>query len=721
MSRTPARVAIVGGGCAGVTAAWELTRPEHRGRFAVTLYQMGWRLGGKGASGRGHHARIEEHGLHLWMGFYENAFRLLRECYAELGRDPRTCRLADWTDAFVPDPDVGVAERRGGPGGESWRPWISHIPPAPGLPGDPLERNNPYTLPAYLARCAVLLRELLASAGSGVATSTSAPGAAGGTPPGDAEDLFAGVDRAGRLGVLATWTALLEGARLLEGAARLAGFPSAPLLRLLDAVGAGAARQLERLTGRDDELRRIWEIVDLILAFMRGVVREGLLTDPRGLSAIDHYDCREWLLLHGASRRTLDSAFVRGLYDLTFAFEGGDVSRPRMAAGQGLRGMVRMFFTSRGAVFWKLRAGMGDVVFAPFYQALRARGVRFELFHRLDRVRLAAADRLAPREKPYVEALDFGVQAEVPGGEYRPLVDLDGLPCWPAEPDWAQLADGERLRAQGRRFESPGDRRGERPRTLRVGEDFDFVVLAVGPGAVPETCAELIERDQRWRAMTERCRTVATQALQIWVREDLEGLGWNGPPVNLSGFVEPFDTWADMSHLLPEERWPAPGPATLGYFCSVLPDALLGAPDAGGDPERAQRLVREHAVGFLERDLRHLWPGAVDAAGRFRWELLVAPDEPGDAEVAGADRIDGQYYRANVEPSDRYALSLPGTLEYRISPLDNTIDNLTVAGDWTDCGHNAGCVEAAVISGRLAAHALSGRPRLEDIVGYDHP
>ena len=34
------------------------------------------------------HDRIEEHGLHLWMGFYENAFRLMRECYAEAGRDP---------------------------------------------------------------------------------------------------------------------------------------------------------------------------------------------------------------------------------------------------------------------------------------------------------------------------------------------------------------------------------------------------------------------------------------------------------------------------------------------------------------------------------------------------------------------------------------------------------------------------------------------------------
>ena len=90
--KRPIKVAIIGGGCAGITTAFELTRPEHAGRYQVTLFQQGWRLGGKGASGRGPAGRIEEHGLHLWFGFYENAFRLLRECYAELGRDPERCR-----------------------------------------------------------------------------------------------------------------------------------------------------------------------------------------------------------------------------------------------------------------------------------------------------------------------------------------------------------------------------------------------------------------------------------------------------------------------------------------------------------------------------------------------------------------------------------------------------------------------------------------------------
>jgi uncharacterized protein with NAD-binding domain and iron-sulfur cluster len=49
------------------------------------------------------------------------------------------------------------------------------------------------------------------------------------------------------------------------------------------------------------------------------------------------------------------------------------------------------------------------------------------------------------------------------------------------------------------------------------------------------------------------------------------------------------------------------------------------------------------------------------------------------------------------------------------------VDNLFVAGDWTSCGLNYGCVESAVISGRLAAHAIAGSPALADITGFDHP
>src|SRR6476646_2156904 len=108
------RVVILGGGMAGLTAAWRLSSPGWRDDLAsITVYQRGGRLGGKGASGRGVHDRIEEHGLHVWMGYYENAFRLIRECYAELDRartDPHA-PIREWTDGFVRAGRIGLGER----------------------------------------------------------------------------------------------------------------------------------------------------------------------------------------------------------------------------------------------------------------------------------------------------------------------------------------------------------------------------------------------------------------------------------------------------------------------------------------------------------------------------------------------------------------------------------------------------------------------------------
>lgn len=709
----PIEVAIIGGGCAAMATAFELTRPCHAGRFQVTVYQLGWRLGGKGASGRGVAGRIEEHGLHVWLGFYENAFRLMRECYEELGRDPLTCPIADWTDAFHPDARVGLADFT--PGG--LERWVSHFPPRAGLPGDPLAGDQPFTLLAYARQSVTLLRLLLLSARTG----GDEPLPAAEPPKG--EGLIEQARRLLGLGRLATQAALLEALRLLD--ALLPALPGPAVdaaLRLIDGLGEGIRRRLDRLVAGDDELRRPWEIADLVLATLRGVLRFGLLTDPRGLDAIDDYDCRTWLRLNGAAPESVDSAFVRGLYDLALAYRGGDGERPAVAAGSGLRGLLRMFFTYRGALFWKMQAGMGDIVFAPFYEVLRRRGVRFEFFHRLDHIRLADDGA-----SPHVSALEMSVQARVKGDQYEPLVDVGGLPCWPASPDYSQLVDGDRWRRDGRDFEDHWDERRVERKTLEVGRDFDFVALAVGFGAIPHVCRDLIERDTRWREMVDKVETVATQAFQVWMKEDMEMLGWRDPPGSLAAYVQPFDTWADMSHLAPAELWPEE-PRSIAYFCSVL---RTGAEAAGGRPEdvdaRAEHeRVRAHAIRFLDRDVGRLWPAAGAPDGGFRWSLLLDP--PADPDAAhqdedGADRhhFDSQFWTANVNPTDRYVLSLPGTLRCRISPLDPTYDNLTVAGDWTANGHNEACVESAVMSGRLAAHALSGSPPLEAIIGYDHP
>lgn len=703
------KVAIIGGGCAGISAALELTRPERGGAFEVTIYQMGWRLGGKGASGRdAQTGRIEEHGLHLWMGFYENAFRMMRDCYSELRR-PEGHPIRTWQDAFVPDNYVGVTERVSG---SQWDNWSAYFPPAAGLPGDPLSDRSPFSIRGYIAQCLRLLRTLIQSvqdrsvgpdpraANDGLPAALTA--LVSSLVSSLRQDTSGFATRSARYGQMALGAVLLEAVGALQRAIDVISKPKddTTAATLLDKIAATLQHQFDLLIASDKELRRIWEIVDVVLAIVRGVLREGLLFSPQGFEAIDKYDWCEWLARHGARPATLDSAFIRGSYDLLFAFEDGDVNKPRLAAGQALRGAMRMFFTYRGALFWKMQAGMGDIVFAPAYEVLQKRGVRFEFFHRLENVGLDPS-------KTHVETLDFTVQAKTKQDQpYAPLVDVRGLPCWPSLPLYEQLADGGPLRKNNWNPEHEGDSRSIDSKHLKVTEDFDYAVLAVGFGAVPTLCRELIDAEPKWRRMSDGVKTVATQAFQVWLDEPVNDLGWIGPPINISGYVEPFDTWADMRQLIPRENW-ARDPAAIAYFCSVLPDAMID--------ENADQTVKENAKRYLDRDVWHFWPKAVNEDG-FRWELLS-----GGADATGPKRFDSQFWTANTSPTERYVLSLPDTLQYRISPLDNRFDNFTIAGDWTDCGHQAGCVEAAVMSGLLAASALSGYPKLHHIIGYDHP
>lgn len=105
---TKTRVLILGGGMAGLAAAYELSATDaRRAKYDVRVLAQGHLLGGKGANVRdpARGERIEEHGIHVIFGFYHNFLRLMRRVYAERAR-PNGVEPSTFDEAFEPQWNV---------------------------------------------------------------------------------------------------------------------------------------------------------------------------------------------------------------------------------------------------------------------------------------------------------------------------------------------------------------------------------------------------------------------------------------------------------------------------------------------------------------------------------------------------------------------------------------------------------------------------------------
>jgi uncharacterized protein with NAD-binding domain and iron-sulfur cluster len=703
MART--RVAVLGGGVGSLVAAFELTSTaELRDRFDVTVYQLGWRLGGKGASGRNANfrQRIEEHGLHVWFGFYDEAFRVMRSAYEELGR-PAGAPLATLDDAFEPADEIVLFDRQG----DGWHPFVFRWPrnleqagragPLPDfwqIAYDVVRwmrriwQDPPGERPSVLDD--LVFDDLLPDWGPGLVDRL------GGELDDFAADGVTGLLRLAEdlAGIHAPGA---PGAAPAPGPARRAHLPF--LAELLVAFRDAVWDQVRGRVGEDPDLRLHFTVVDTAITAMAGLIADDVL--ERGFDAINGIELCTWLSNHGAKEVTIGrtpeerSPVLRSIYDVAFAYKGGDISQADVAAGTAMNDLLRMLFGYRGAFFYKMQAGMGDTVFGPFYEVLKARRVAFRFFHAVTRLGLSPDGRA-------VDEIDIVEQVDLTDGSYDPLVDVRGLPCWPSEPRWDQLVDGAELRRDGINFELEPNPLQRPPRTLRRGEHFDAVVCGLSVDSVREVGRDLIDRLPPWKAAIAAAETVRTQAFQLWLTESAEDLGWTHDPRGVAGaYVEPLDTYCDMTHLLDREDHPAGEVASIAYFCGVLAEDT-------GDPVQATQHAHDNALQFLREDIASLWPAACQphGVGPLRWDVLY---DPGD----GVDeaRFEAQYWRANTVGSERYVLTPAGSVDVRLRPDGTGIDNLVVTGDWTRTGVDGGCVEAAAISGVRAASSLIGDAR----------
>jgi uncharacterized protein with NAD-binding domain and iron-sulfur cluster len=713
MATQPQRIAILGGGVGAMTAAFWLTSTENwQQRYQIDVYQMGWRLGGKGASGRNAAVaqRIEEHGLHIWFGFYDNAFYLMQQAYAELNR-PAGSPLAAWTDAFKPQHYVCLAELIEA----TWRVWPIETPELPGTPGTP---RAPEGIEAAMAELLDWQRSWLESWAKTYVEHAGQAFRMGAHHESRLHDLLAAA-RAGLTAFEDVGDPLVVARKARDLAHVAAHTPEAAdwpsvlaLLQHLQQALHDVAVPFGNPDTWGDDWRRLYMAMDLSLAVGIGMLVDDVVS--KGFEVINHIDFRVWLARHGAQPVSVDGAPVRGFYDLVFAYRNGDPLQPNIEAGTMLRGMLKVGLGYRGALMYKMQAGMGDVVFAPMYEVLQRRGVSFHYFHKLCELRPDAI-------KKNVDEIVLEQQVTLAGDDYSPLVDVNGLPCWPSEPRYMQidrqqaaLLQEHEINLESHWTDWPAvyqQATGQSlPRkTLRLGVDFDQVVFGLSVASLADVAQPLLAVSKPLQQCSQHVWAVATQAYQLWLNQDLQGIGWNYPgdhgeePV-LSGFTEPFDTWASMDQLLCRETWPADqAPKNIAYFCNALALDAYPPSDDHGFPSRCEALVKTAAIHQLQTQISALWTNV----GRdgFPWAWLVDPENG-----SGVARFDSQYWRANIDPSERYVLSLVDTSQYRLHADQSGFSNLFLAGDWLKTGLDAGCVEAAVMGGMQASRAICGVP-----------
>ena len=572
------KVAILGGGMAAMSAAFELTDPSLHGKYEVTLYQLGWRLGGKGASGRdvNNHDRILEHGLHVWLGCYENSFHIMRACYTELGRSPND-PLGTVEQAFKPQSLVALQELFNG----KWLPWQFNFPSTNEFPGN---KNKLPSLWDYLLMVLEWIPKLLDPYIEKY-LKEEVPGLVEPGPDGKlsfvgSKNLYAALDMAHELDRIHPIPDEGDADTHLKIHTHLTQFKTLIHDHILDLINT------------DRELYHLWIMIDLAVSNMLGILADHLLYRP--LDTINQYDYREWLSKHGADQLTLDSGPVMVFYELVFAYENGVTNgknvKLNLEAGTLLHGLPRIALGYTGAFMWLMQAGMGDTVFAPMYQVLQRRGVKFEFFSRVTNLSVQNDELIG---------IEISRQVNLKVSQYDPLILVKGLPCWPSEPSYHQIVEGDELEREHIDLESfwtPWKDRGGTI-NLKAGVDFDEVVLGISLAALPYICQPWINNNPKWQAMINGLKTVQTQATQLWMSPKLTVMGYPLPnSVNGMFSITPLNTWADMSHLIKSENWFPKQVGTIAYFTGPLAEPSPPPPDVENQAEAgAWRTARRTA------------------------------------------------------------------------------------------------------------------------------
>jgi len=752
------KIAILGGGLAGLSAAFELTDyKDWNDYYDVTLYQTGWQLGGKCRTGRGVNERIEEHGIHLFLGFYNNAMRMVRLAYDEWKQNGDLSGDApfdSWEKVFRKQNSIQLprfSTRQG-----KWLNFALNLPEnneVPGIGDPPNEHENikkilllglelllgsPY-LPVSGGCISRLKRFFVRWIWKKETAEVYTP-QFDRTPqehPAWWNDLRAEVKKThGHTGLPIEKQYLLHAKRLLndlpqsaDHAAQLHAAQShrdphtlEKIAHLIFGFMSGVEKIIGPLMGKDSDFEIAWEFAKIGYYNFIGLQK---IYDPKkgiyDFESINHLEYRAWLQQNGAPDDVIWSSPIKDIYTLIFAYpSGGDTSQPgSVGAGTALLGAMLIILGYKGSVMYRFRGGTADVVVSPVYEVLKKRGVQFKFFHEVEKI--------AYTKEQEIETITIGgqIRMKAEDGHFHPTKRIKGLSCWASHPFWRWKELAEQVHPEDLAELQKGDInlnsawsgwKNKHTHTLKKGTDFDQVILAISVAGLKTICKDIIDKRPEWKNMTDHVATVQTLGVQLWLKKDLAALGMDLPAMGLKPdempildtYANPLNSYADMSDLIAHEVYTGSDrPQSLAYFCGPLAETGPIAPFTDKNFPAMQTLrVKEMATQWLFDNAGFLWPKATTHENPAGLDLQLLVDHANQPVSSNMERLNQQFFIANIDPSERYVLSLPGSSQYRLKTDQTGYKNLFFAGDWIDTGYNMGCAEVAVMSGLMAAQAL---------------